>query len=143
MLHNLNDYRFTTIGFDNLFDWLSLTEKTINANASFPPHDIVKLSDEEYRIDLACAGYDSESIDIDLIEGVLTISPKKLSEKERDAELRKVELYRGISKKRFSKCFTLADDVIVEKATMKNGMLSIYLKRVLPKKQNIKIEIEK
>lgn len=138
MLHNLNDYRFTTIGFDHLFDWVDAMTTTNNTIPNFPPHDIVKLSDEEYRIDLACAGYDSESIDIDLTEGVLTVASKKLKKEDTKAH----EVYRGISKKSFSKSFTLADDIIVEKASMKNGMLSIYLKKILPKKQNIKIEIE-
>lgn len=135
MLHNINDFRFATVGFDNLFDWFNTVSQTNIPN--FPPHDIIQLSDTEYRIDMACAGYDQDSISLDFTDGVLTVASKKL-----DSDNNGKEVYRGISKKSFKKTFTLADDIEVKRAIMKNGMLSVYLNKILPKKQSIMIEIE-
>lgn len=117
------------IGFDRVFDRLnSVSEQATN----YPPYNLIKLDSEQYRIELAVAGFSREELHVELAESVLTISSD--IEKQEDDE--KTEyLHRGLAKRWFSRKFTLADDVIVEKVSLKDGVLAVDLVRVVPEEK--------
>ena len=87
----------------------------------------MKVDDFKYNVELAVAGFDKEMIKVDYADNVLTIESKKKDEKEE----REV-LHRGISKKYFKRSFTIADDVVVNGAELKDGLLTIELEKILP-----------
>lgn len=121
-------FRRSTIGFDRLFD---LLENSTNGQAgeNYPPFDLVKVGDNEYRIDLAVAGFKPEEIDITAQQNVLLVVGKKSEETEGSD---RNYVYRGIANRSFERRFALADHIQVTGADIRDGLLSIELKREIP-----------
>jgi len=119
-------YRRSTVGFDRLFDYLENSRSEQPDN--YPPYDIEKLSDDRYRITLAVAGFGASDIDITAHQNLLTISGRKADQRGRDGNY----LHVGIATRAFERRFELADFVKVEKADMKDGLLTIDLLREIP-----------
>ena len=117
-----------TVGFDNIFDRLFESDFTSTGN-NFPPYNIIKDDEYKYTIEMALAGYSKKDIEIELKEGTLYVSSKK-QENFNDSE--KSLIHKGISHRSFSRSFTLSDEMEVSGAEMKDGMLNITLKRVIP-----------
>lgn len=123
------------IGFDNLWDRLHDIQ-TMNAASNYPPYNIIKHDDENWSIQLAVAGFKRSELNIELAEGVLTISAKTESTDEQQY------VHRGIGKRAFTRKWTLADDVVVRDASLTDGVLSIKLERIIPEeKKPRKIDI--
>ena len=121
-------YRRSTVGFDRLFDMLE------NSNAgqgqeNYPPFDLIKLGDNEYRIELAVAGFKPDEIDITAQQNVLVVSGKKAEESENRGQ---DYIYRGIATRSFERRFALADHIQVRGADLKDGLLAIELVREIP-----------
>ena len=114
-----------SIGFDTVFDRLS---QNID-NSSYPPYNIRKVGEFDYTIELALAGFSKKDIEVKVVEGVITI--KSIKENSEDDET----LYRGISYRKFTKKFSLADDMEVKGAKLDNGLLSIDLERIVPEEK--------
>lgn len=131
----------TTLGFDRMFNDLeAMLDSTINHTAEkFPPHNIIKLDEYKYTVELAVAGFDEDEIDITVEDGLLTIKGEKTPNDE------KVNyLHKGIGTRSFSKQIHIIDTVEVRGAVYKNGILSIGLENVIPdSKKPRKVEIEK
>ena len=128
-----NQLRPVTVGFDNVFDHFERMfedDFTSFSAPTFPFYNIVKQSKNKYDIELALAGYSKDDIEVNLEEGVLTIKSKKEDTKEdtKDGEI----LHKGIAKRYFSKAFTIADDVEVKGAELKDGLLRVSLERIVP-----------
>ena len=81
---------------------------------------------------MALAGFDKKDINIEVAEGVLTV--KSIKEKDKDAT-DEYTVYKGISQRNFTRKFTLADDIVVNDAKLVNGMLTIYLERIIPEEK--------
>ena len=81
---------------------------------------------------MALAGFDKKEIEIEFAEGVLTV--KSLKDKDTGAT-DDYTLYKGISQRNFNRKFTLADDIVVKGAELKNGMLTINLERIVPEEK--------
>lgn len=130
------------IGFDHLRDRLHNIE-TINNTSNYPPYNIVKHDAENWSIELAVAGFPRAELDIELAEGVLTISAKtELLDKLSPAPIEVEYLHRGLAKRAFTRKWTLADDVLIRGASLENGVLAIQLERIVPdEKKPRKIEI--
>lgn len=127
--------RSAFIGFDHVIN--ELNRITCEVEQKFPPHNIVKLTDDnqEYLIELAVAGFEDNEIEIEVNDRTLTIRGEYVS---KDREY----LYKGISTKKFTRNFRLSEYVQVTGADLKTGILSIHLKVILPKeKLPYKIEI--
>lgn len=127
-----NQLRPVTVGFDNMFDHFeSMFDGDVFSvpNVNFPPYNIVKTGDFTYDVELALAGYSKDDITVDYADNVLTVKSIKKSEegKEEDGIL-----HRGIAKRFFSKAFTIADDVEVKGAELKDGLLKISMERIIP-----------
>ena len=140
-----NQLRPVTIGFDNVFDHFERMfedDFRVLSVPNFPPYNIVKTGKNTYDVELALAGYSKKDIDVSLEEGVLTIkSIKDADEKEVDDN--NGILHKGIAKRYFSKSFTIADDVEVKGAELKDGLLKVSLERIIPEhKQPKTIEVK-
>jgi molecular chaperone IbpA len=119
-------FRRSTVGFDRLFDLLETGQRAETAD-SYPPFDIVRDDEDNYRITLAVAGFRPDEIEIVAQQNQLTVTGHKAEDKERGAYL-----HRGIAARPFERRFQLADFIEVGKAQFENGLLSIELKRVVP-----------
>tara|TARA_B100000886_G_C20423794_1_gene492890 strand:- start:710 stop:1153 length:444 start_codon:yes stop_codon:yes gene_type:complete len=127
-----NQLRPVTVGFDNMFDHFeSMFEGDVFSvpTVNFPPYNIVKTGDFTYDVELALAGYSKDDITVDYADNLLTVKSIKKSD-ESNAE--EGILHRGIAKRYFSKAFTIADDVEVKGAELKDGLLKISMERIVP-----------
>ena len=127
-----NDLRPFSVGFDNIFDHFNLhLENTRSVN--YPTYNINKIDDFNWNIEIALAGFGKKDIDVSTAENQLTI--KSIESDEKDD---KDTIHRGISKRQFTRSFTLADDVVVNGAELKDGMLTIELEKIVPEEKKPK-----
>ena len=129
-----NQLRPVSIGFDNIFDHFEKMfddsdEFFRTPSSTFPFYNIVKKENNNYDIELALAGYDKKDIAVEYADNLLSI--KSVKEAKSDKESNGV-IHRGIAKRYFSKVFTIADDVEIKGAELKNGLLKISLKKIVP-----------
>ena len=115
------------VGFDRIFDQLSTYGQNMSQSTGFPPYNIVKHTDFEFSIEMALAGLSKEDIEVKVSDGTITVK-SVWDEKAENAEV----LHRGISHKKFTRNFTIADDIEVNGATLENGLLEIQLERIVP-----------
>jgi molecular chaperone IbpA len=121
-------FRRSTVGFDRLFDMLENNPSGLTQE-NYPPFDLIKDGDNEYRIELAVAGFKPEELDITAQQNVLIVAGRKSDEAEqKDSSY----VYRGIATRSFERRFALADHIQVRGADIKDGLLSIELKREIP-----------
>ncbi len=121
-------FRRSTVGFDRLFDMLESSSMG-QAGENYPPFDLIKLGDNDYRIELAVAGFKPDEIDIIAQQNVLIVTGKKSDESEdRGSDY----IYRGIANRSFERRFALADHIQVRGADLKDGLLAIELVREIP-----------
>jgi molecular chaperone IbpA len=117
----------STVGFDRLARMLD--EASTFEAPTYPPYNIERLSDDEYRITMAVAGFGAEDINIEVKGNSLTVSGKKGEVKP---ETKTEYLHQGIASRAFERRFQLADHVQVKGADMENGLLHVSLKREVP-----------
>ena len=138
-----NQLRPVTVGFDNIFDHF---ERMFDGDVmnipqvNYPPYNIVKTGENTYDIELALAGFSKDDIDVEYENNVLTVKSIKKAEEVQEND---AVLHRGISKRMFSKSFTVSDDVEVKGAELKHGLLKVSLERIIPeskKPRTIKIK---
>jgi len=121
-------FRRSTVGFDRLFDMLE-NSSFGQSQENYPPFDLIKEGDNEYRIEIAVAGFVSEELDITAQQNVLLVSGRKSDETdEKSGDF----IYRGIANRSFERRFALADHIQVRGADLKDGLLSIELVREIP-----------
>jgi molecular chaperone IbpA len=126
-----NDLRPFSVGFDDLFDHFNNTlEYTVKQQTSYPPYNINKIDDLNYQIEMALAGFNRNDIEIKSALSQLTIKSVENDDKEE-----KETLHRGISKRKFSRTFTLAEDIKVNGAELKDGMLLVDLEKIVPEEK--------
>ena len=127
-----NQLRPLSVGFDDVFDNFEsmLNLDTINV-PNYPPYNIVKTGKHTYDVEVALAGYGKKDIDVTYEDGMLTI--KSIKDKEtKEVEDNEGMLHKGIAKRMFSKSFTIADDVVVKGAELKDGLLKVSMERIIP-----------
>lgn len=120
-------YRRSTVGFDRLFDLLE-NQARLNAGDNYPPFNISRRGEDNYRITLAVAGFRTGDIDITAQQNLLVVQGKKRDEVEDGSEL----IHVGIANRGFERRFELADFVRVERADLADGLLIIDLVREVP-----------
>ena len=136
-----NNLRPLTIGFDNVFDHFeSLLDDDFSVPSSnnYPPYDIRKVGDNKYNIEAALAGFNKKDIEVVAKDNTLTIKSKKektSNKKNGNGEV----LHQGISKRYFERSFTIADDVKVLGAELKDGLLTVSLERIIPEEKKEKV----
>ncbi|APH57174.1 Small heat shock protein [Granulibacter bethesdensis] len=112
------------------FDRLAHLANTVSGNAdvsSYPPYNIEKLSEDSYRLTMAVAGFEPTDLDVIVKDNALVVSGHPSNE-QKESEV----LYRGIAGRAFERRFVLADHMVVDSADLKNGLLHIGLKRIVP-----------
>ena len=129
LLSGFGDTNSFLIGFDKIFK--DLEAQFTRPQTNYPPHDIVRLSDTSFRIDLAVAGFTKSDITVTLEKNILSVSGAKIKSVD-EHEDAPVYLHRGIGNRSFKKTFTLNDQVVVKSATVVDGILSINLERIVP-----------
>ena len=133
-----NDLRPFSVGFESIFDHFNLhldTQRTVN----YPPYNINKLDNLNWNIEMALAGFSKKDINVSAADGQLTVKSIHGNDKEELAGT----IHKGISKRQFTRTFTLADDVVVNDAELKDGMLVVNLEKIVPeekKPKSIKIK---
>lgn len=129
---SFNFPRANFVGFDRLFD--ELTRAQLGAQNNYPPHNVVKIDDDNYIIELAVAGFKQENLDIQLKDSILTVTGKKEDTRE--------YAHKGISSREFVRTFTLGEHVQVTGANLADGILAVNLERIVPEDERPKkIEI--
>ena len=119
----------STVGFDRLVQMLDGAAGVDSEATAYPPYNIERLGDNEYRITMAIAGFSDAEIKIEVKENALSVTGAKASEaKERTF------LHRGIATRAFERRFQLADHVEVKSADLKDGLLNIDLVRNVPER---------
>jgi molecular chaperone IbpA len=128
-LTTFNKLRPFSIGFDSLFDDF---DRLLDTPApSYPPYNLIKSKDgENYKIQLALAGWDKDSVDVEVKENTLTIKSKK-DENESFGDY----LYKGISTRSFERSWTLSEEMKVQGAKFENGLLEISLEKIIPEEK--------
>lgn len=118
----------TMVGFDRVANMMDSASR-LDGSQGYPPYNIEKTGDNDFRIELAVAGFSEDTLDIETKEGLLTVTGKTSATE--DGEKREF-LHRGIAERSFIRRFQLADHVIVKGAELQNGLLRIDLQRELP-----------
>ena len=137
------------VGFDSMLEQFTsdFFTDSYQGTQNFPPYNIIKISEYGYDIEMAVAGFSEEDLEIDYADNVLTISSKETEPfKDSDGNYSNSTLieyiHKGIAVRKFTKKFTLAEDVVVKDAVLANGMLTISMEKIVPegkKKRSIKI----
>ena len=126
-----NSLRPFSVGFDSIFDEFDrMLESTERYSSNYPPYNIKRLNDTDYRIEVALAGYSKSDIEIELRDSALIVR-NKAKEKMIDDKGDDV-IHKGISTRQFERVFTISEDIKVKEAELKNGLLTIDLKRIIP-----------
>lgn len=132
-----NQLRPVTVGFDDIFeDFGKMFDDSIlrgSYKQSYPPYDIVKVTDNKYNIQIALAGYSKKDIEVKVEENTLSVKSIRESSDEKQEVI-----HQGISKRYFERQFTIADDVEVLGAELKDGLLTVSLERIIPEHKKAK-----
>jgi molecular chaperone IbpA len=116
----------SVVGFDRLADLLE-SAATETASTGYPPYNIERTAENEYRIEIAVAGFRPEELNVEVKENLLTVQGRKVA----NDETRRY-LHRGLAERNFERRFQLADYVVVTDANLQDGLLQLSLKRELP-----------
>ena len=114
----------STVGFDRLFSMLDGFESV----PGYPPYNIERTGENDYRVTVAVAGFGEKELSIEAKENTLTIKGNKQVKEEQNGEV----LYQGIAARAFERVFQLADQVQVKNASLENGLLHVDLVREIP-----------
>ena len=127
---SLDHFTPYAIGFDRIFNQMAEYADHQVTSTGFPPYNIRKQDDYKFSIDLAVAGLSEDDIEVEVAEGVITVR-STYDESVNGGDF----IHKGLSFKKFTRKFTVADDIVVNGASMSNGMLSIELERVVPEEK--------
>ncbi len=127
------------VGLDRMAGLIDAAHQQVNNGSAYPPYNVAQIGQDDYQIELAIAGFAEDDLDIESHENVLTVK----GHKPQAETLENTQyLHRGIAERGFERRFQLADHVVVTGAELKNGLLTVTLRRELPealKPRKIKI----
>lgn len=129
----VNQITRQSVGFDQLFNQLNHTLNNAAADNKYPPHNVIQYDETHYAIELAVAGFEEDEVNIELNKNVLTVTGEQ---KEPQEEV--TYFHKGISNRDFTKTFPLGDHIEVSSATVRNGILTIDLERIVPEEDKPK-----
>lgn len=126
------------VGFDEQFNKMAKLHDEVTKNIpNYPPYNIKKVNDNKYTIELAVAGFAKQDVELEFIDNKLIVTGKATEDSDTD-----MFLWKGIANRAFTRTFVLDDQVEIQNAEMLNGMLKIFLERIIPEhKKPKKIEI--
>ena len=134
-----NSLRPFSIGFDDMFDQFEnmLGNGALTMQSNYPPYNIRKTGSDNYAIEVALAGFNKKDVEVEFEDNLLTVRTKQVdkSENREDGEI----IHKGISQRQFARSFTIADDVKVGGAELKDGLLTIACERIVPEYKKKKL----
>ncbi len=137
-----NSLKPFSIGFDDMFDQFDsmLGNGSLAVQSNYPPYNIRKTGKDKYAIEIAIAGFNKDDVEVEYEDNLLTVKTKKVKKVDKkDDEV----IHQGISQRSFARSFTIADDVKVNGAMLKDGLLTISCEKIIPEiKRKRLIEIK-
>ena len=126
------------IGFDDMFDkFESMLGNGGMVQSNYPPYNIRKTGKDKYAIEVAVAGFTKNDVEVEFEDKLLTVRTKKVNKTvEKDGN---EIIHKGISQRSFSRSFTIADDVKVSGAELKDGLLTINCEKIVPELKKKKL----
>ena len=133
-----NQLRPLSVGFDDVFNHFEsmFDDPTMSIGSNYPPYNIVKVDKNKFDVEVALAGFNKKDINVSVENGMLTIESKteEKSKDDKDGEV----IHKGISKRYFKRSFTIADDVEVKGAELKDGLLRVSMEKIIPESKKLK-----
>ena len=135
-----NSLRPFSIGFDDMFDQFEnmLGNGNLAMQSNYPPYNIRKTGSDKYSIEVALAGFSKKDVEVEFEDNLLTVRTKQVNKSE-DKNVNGEILHKGISQRQFARSFTIADDVKVNGAELKDGLLTIACERIVPEYKKKKL----
>jgi len=135
-----NALRPFSIGFDDMFDQFEnmLGNGGLTMQSNYPPYNIRKTEKDNYAIEVALAGFNKNDVEVELEDNLLTVRTKqtnKADEKSDNGEI----IHKGISQRQFARSFTIAEDVKINGAELKDGLLTVSCERIVPEYKKKKL----
>ena len=135
-----NSLRPFSIGFDDMFDQFEnmLGNGGLSMQSNYPPYNIRRTGQDKYSIEVALAGFSKNDVEVEFEDNLLTVRTKQVDKsdnKNDDGEI----IHKGISQRHFARSFTIADDVKVNGAQLKDGLLTIACERIIPEHKKRKL----
>ncbi len=126
-----NSLRPFSVGFDDMFDQFeSMLGNGGVVQSNYPPYNIRKAGKDKYAIEVAVAGFNKNDVEVEYEDNLLTVKTKDVKRtEEKDGD---EVIHRGISQRSFARSFTIADDVKVNGAELKDGLLTISCEKIIP-----------
>ena len=124
-----------TVGFDRFNDLFEAALRGEDRTGGWPPYDIEKIGEDQYRIVMAVAGFRPEDIEVTVQQNRLQVAGKVQEQAE---ETGRTWLYKGIARRAFERRFNLADHIEVRGAALKDGLLVVDLARVVPESARVR-----
>lgn len=122
LLKGIHQY---SVGMDDIFHRLEAYGGT---NMNYPPYNIIRENSNKWKLEMALAGWDKNSIEVTTENNILTVRSKDNTDAEASGEY----VHRGVATRSFSRGFTLSDDVEIGNVEFKNGMLTVYMNKIMP-----------
>ena len=135
-----NSLRPFSIGFDDMFDQFEnmLGNGGLSMQSNYPPYNIRRTGQDKYSIEVALAGFSKNDVEVEFEDNLLTVRTKQVDKSENkndDGEI----IHKGISQRHFARSFTIVDDVKVNGAQLKDGLLTIACERIIPEHKKRKL----
>ena len=135
-----NSLRPFSVGFDDMFDQFEnmLGNGGLSMQSNYPPYNIRRTGQGKYSIEVALAGFSKNDVEVEFEDNLLTVRTKQVDKSENkndDGEI----IHKGISQRHFARSFTIADDVKVNGAQLKDGLLTIACERIIPEHKKRKL----
>ena len=141
-----NSLRPFSIGFDDMFDQFEnmLGNGNLTMQSNYPPYNIRKTGKDNYAIEVALAGFNKNDVEVEFEDNLLTVRTKQLNISENERQYaRQIEngeiIHKGISQRQFARSFTIADDIKINEAQLKDGLLTISCERIIPEHKKKKL----
>ena len=139
-----NSLRPFSIGFDDMFDQFEsmLGNGGLTMQSNYPSYNIRKTAKDNYAIEVALAGFNKKDVEVEFEDNLLTVKTKNINKLE-NVNANDEIIHKGISQRQFARSFTIADDVKINGAELKDGLLTIACERIIPEyKKKRLIEIK-
>ena len=147
-----NSLRPFSIGFDDMFDQFEnmLGNGGLTMQSNYPPYNIRKTGKDNYAIEIALAGFNKRDVEVEFQDNLLTVRTKQvdiskmsgdevINKRKSDRTTENEIIYKGISQRQFSRSFTIADDIKIGEAQLKDGLLTISCERIIPEHKKKKL----
>ena len=135
-----NTLRPFSIGFDDMFDQFEsmLGNGALSMQSNYPPYNIRRTGKDKYSIEVPLAGFNKKDVEVEFEDKLLTVRTKQVNKSQKKNEDGEI-IHKGISQRQFARSFTIADDVKVDGAELKDGLLTIACEKIVPEHKKKKL----